>query len=132
MQWIVSVQSDQNNKIVNVLNVEMAENDPQTESVTQDQDLVPHAGLNVETSQLKACQVCVTPLENILFDDAKSDPSVPINDLPTGEHYTRSHTRKPNIRTSHMPHKASAGKQYEEQDDFPLPKKRDQSLSNPK
>ena len=124
MDCIVSTQLDQDNVIASVLNVEIAEDDTWTESVTPDQDLVPPTGLNVETSQLKTCHVCVTPLENILFDDAKQDPPEPINDLPSGEHYTRSHTCKPNIRTSRIPCKASAGKQYEEQDDIPLPKKK--------
>ena len=78
----------------------------------------------METSVLKACHVCVTPLENILFDDVKQDPPEPINDLPSGEHYTHSCTHKPNIRTGRIPRKASAGKQYGEQDDIPLPKKR--------
>ena len=46
------------------------------------------------------------------------------NDLPSGEHYTRSRTRKPVVRMSRLPHKASTGKQYEEQSDTPSPKKR--------
>ena len=44
--------------------------------------------------------------------------------LPTGEHYTRSRTRKPALRTSCIPRKASTGKQYEESGDTPSPKKR--------
>ena len=35
------------------------------------------------------------PLENILFDEVKEDPPKPTNDLPSGEHYTHSRTRKP-------------------------------------
>ena len=67
MELIVSTQPDQDTVIVGVLNVETALNDKRNESASPDQDL----GLNVETIQLKMCHVCVRPLENILFDDAK-------------------------------------------------------------
>ena len=81
-------------------------------------------GLNVETTKLKACHVCVRPLESILFEECKTEPLVSMNDLPSGEHYTHSRTRKTSVRMSHIPRKASTGKQYEEQSDTPSPKKR--------
>ena len=101
-----------------VLNVEMVEQEIESESEKQVQTL------NVETSKLKECHVCVRPLENILFDETKPDPSVPKNDIPSGEHYTHSRARKPAVRTGCIPHRASSGKQYEEQNDTPSPKKR--------
>ena len=84
----------------------------------------------METTKLKACHVCIRPLENILFDETKPDPPVPMNDPPSGEHYTCSHTQKPVVRTSCIPRKASAGKQYKEHSDTPHLRKGDQSLSN--
>ena len=120
MDCIVSTPSDQEDVVPTVLKVEMVDSDIRTESVFEKQDL----GLNVETMKLKACHVCVRPLENILFDEPKPDPPVPINDLPSGEHYTHSRIRKPAVRTGRMPRKASAGKQYKEQNDTPSPKKR--------
>ena len=74
--------------------------------------------------KLKACHVCVRPLENILLDETKTDPPVAMNDLPSGEHYTHSCTRKPAVRMSRILCKASTGKQYDEQSDTPSPKKR--------
>ena len=115
MDCIVSTQSDQVDEVPNVLNVETVTSDIGIKPVTAKQDTV----LNVETTKLKACHVCVRLLENILFD-----PPVATNDLPSGEHYTHSHTRKPVVRMSHIPRKASTGKQYNEQSDTPLPKKR--------
>ena len=120
MECIVSTPSDQENVVLNVLNVETVKSDTRIESIPAKQDF----GLNVETMKLKACHVCVRLLENILLDETKPDPPVPMNDPPSGEHYTHSHTRKPVVRMSHIPHKASAGKQYEEHSDTPSPKKR--------
>ena len=122
MDCIVSTQLDQVDEVPNVLIVETFTSDTGIEPVTAKQD----TGLNVETTKLKACHVCVRLLENILFD-----PPVAMNDLPSGEHYTRSRTQKPVVRTSRIPRKASTGKQYNEQSDTPLPKKEDQSLLNP-
>ena len=45
------------------------------------------------------------------------------NDVPSGEHYTHSRTRKSVVRMSHIPRKASTGKQYNEKGDTPSPKK---------
>ena len=59
-----------------------------------------------------------------LFDETTTDPPVATNDLPSGEYYTHSHTRKPVVRMSRIPRKASTGKQYDEQSDTPSPKKR--------
>ena len=120
MECIVSTPLDQGNVVLNVLNVETVKSDTRIESIPAKQDF----GLNVETMKLKACHVCVRLLENILLDETKPDPPVPMNDPPSGEHYTHSYTRKPVVRTSHIPHKASAGKQYEEHSDTPSPKKR--------
>ena len=75
-------------------------------------------------TKLKACHVCIRPLENILFDEAKVEVPAPSNDLPSGEHYTRSKTRKPVVRTGRIPRKASIGKQYEEATESPTPRKR--------
>ena len=117
---IVSTQSESAKAQPNVLNVETVTSDTQIDSVSVKQD----GGLNVETTKLKACHVCVRPFENILFEERKPDPPVSTRDLPSGEHYTRSCTRKPAVRTSRIPRKASTGKQYEEQSDTPSPKKR--------
>ena len=103
-----------------MLNVETVTSDTQINSVSAKQD----DGLNEETRKLKACHVCVRPLENILFEETKTDPPMSTNDLPSGEHYTRSRTRNPVVRTSRRPRKASTGKQYKEQSDTPSPKKR--------
>ena len=120
MDCIVSTPSDQVNEVLNVLNVETITSDTGIEPVTAKQD----NGLNVETTKLKACHVCVRPLENILFDETTTDPPVAMNDLPSGEHYTHSRTRKPVVRTSRIPRKASTGKQCDEPSDTPSPKKR--------
>ena len=118
MDRIVSTQSE--GAQPNVLNVEMVTSDTQIDSVSAKQD----DGLNVETTKLKACHVCVRPLENILFKERKLDPPVSMRDLPSGEHYTRSRTQKPAVRMSRIPCKASTGKHYKEQSDTPSPKKR--------
>ena len=120
MDCNLSTQSERAKELLNVLNVEMVTSDTKIDSVSAKQD----DGLNVETTKLKACHVCVRPLENILFEERKPEPPVSTNDLPSGEHYTRSRTWKPSVRTSRIPHKASTGKQYEEQSDTPSPKKR--------
>ena len=120
MDCIVSTPLDWVNEVPNVLNVETVTSDTGIESVSAKQD----NGLNVETTKLKTCHVCVRPLENILFEETKSDPPVAMNDLPSGEHYTHSRTRKPVVRTSCIPCKASTGKQYDEQSDTTSPKKR--------
>ena len=120
MDCIVSTPSDRVNEVPNMLNVETVTSDTRIESVSAKQD----NGLNVETTKLKACHVCVRPLENILFEETKTNPPVAMNDLPSGEHYTHSHTQKPVVRTSHIPRKASTGKQYDEQSDTSSPKKR--------
>ena len=120
MDCIVSTQSEKAKELPIVLNVETVFSDSKSDSVSAKQD----DGLNVETMKLKACHVCVRLLENILFEECKTEPPVSMNDLPSGEHYTRSRTRKPSVRTSHIPRKASTGKQYEEQSDTPSPKKR--------
>ena len=117
---IVSTPSDQENEVPNVLNVETVTSDTGIEPDTAKQD----NGLNVETMKLKACHVCVRSLENILFDKTTTEPPVAMNDLPSGEHYTRSRTRKAVVRMSRIPRKASSGKQYNEQSDTPSPKKR--------
>ena len=82
--------------------------------------------LNVETPLIKSCHVCVKPLEKILFgvnDEVDQDPP---SDLPTGEHFTRSCSKKTPIRANRLPRKASEGKQYEEEADSgnKLPKKK--------
>ena len=115
MDCIISNGSDLDNLSMNVLNVETIEQNTSTDLISEKQD----STLNVETVKLKACHVCVRPLENILFDKAKEDPPKLENDLPSGDHYTRSCTRKPAVRTGHMPRKASAGKQYEEWNETP-------------
>ena len=122
MDRIVSTQLESAKVLPNVLNVETVISDTQLNSVSAKQD----DGLNVETMKLKlkACHVCVRPLESILFEERKTDPPVSLNDLLSGEHYTRSRTQKPAVRTSRIPRKASTGKQYEEQSDTPSPKKR--------
>ena len=51
-------------------NVETNTSDTQIASVFVKQDV----GLNVETIKLKACHVCVRPLENILLEDRKPAP----------------------------------------------------------
>ena len=60
MDHIVSTQSE--GAQPNVLNVETVTSDTQINSVSAKQD----DGLNVETMKLKACHVCVRPLENII------------------------------------------------------------------
>ena len=120
MDCIVSTSSDRVNEVPNVLNVEMVTSDTGIESISAKQD----NRLNVETTKLKACHVCVRRLENILIEETKTDPPVATNDLPSGEHYTHSRTRKPIIRMSRIPRKASTGKQYHEQSDTSSPKKR--------
>ena len=74
--------------------------------------------LNVETLDLKNCHVCITPLEDIMFDKPDSKPSpttiVEPNNLPVGEHYTRSRTRKPQTHSNQILRKASSGVQYGE------------------
>ena len=112
MDLIVSTQPD--DAQLNVLNVETIT------MVFGKQDV----GLNAETMKLKACHVCVRPLENLVFDDIKPAPPVPTGALPIDEHYTRSPTRKPAVRMSHIPRKASTGKQYKELVDTPSPMKR--------
>ena len=71
----------------------------------------------METLDVKNCHVCITPLEDIVFDKPDPKPrsthTVEPNDLPTGEHYTRSHSRKPKICSNRIPRKASSGMQYE-------------------
>ena len=110
MDRIVSTQSESAKELPNVLNVKTVTSDTQIDSDCKQDD-----GLNVETTKLKACHVCVRLLENILFEERETDPPVPTKDLPSGEHYTHSRTRKPAVRTSRIPHKASTGKQYKEQ-----------------
>ena len=63
MDQIVSTQPD--DAQLNVLNVETVT------MVFGKQDV----GLNVETTKLKACHVCVRPLESIVFEDIKPAPS---------------------------------------------------------
>ena len=118
MDQIVSTQPD--DAQLNVLNVETVTSDTQIGSVFVKQDV----GLNVETIKLKACHVCVRPLENILLEDRKQAPPMSMRALPSGEHYTHSRTQKPVVRTSRIPRKASTGKQYKELSDTPSPKKR--------
>ena len=50
--------------------------------------------------------------------------NAPTRALPIDEHYTRSRTWKPAVRTSRIPRKASTGKQYIELGDTPSPTKR--------
>ena len=92
MDCIVSTSPDQVTGVSNVLNVEMATSGIGIEPVAAKQG----DELNVETLKIKACHVCVRPLENILF----GDPPVAMNDLPSGEHYTHSRTQKPVVRRS--------------------------------
>ena len=68
MDRIVSTQSECAQQIV--LNVETVTCDTRIDSVSAKQD----DGLNVETTKLKACHICVRPLENILFEERKPDP----------------------------------------------------------
>ena len=103
-----------------MLNVETVARDAQIDSVSVKHD----DELNVETPKLKACHVCVRPLESILFEETKTDPPASTNDVPSRTHDTRSHTWKPVVRMSRLPHKASTGKQYVERSDTPSPKKR--------
>ena len=109
----------------NVLNVETEEFEPDT-------DFNNKAMLKVETKKLKTCHVCGRPLEDILREEAKEDQPKPVNDLPSGEHFTRSRTRKPAIRTGRMPRKASAGIQYEESTEPTSPKKKKSTSTKPK
>ena len=71
---------------------------------------------------LKKCHVCVTPLEDIVFDRPDTKPKLPStvvpNDLPIGEHYTQPPTRKPQVGSHRMPQKASSGVQYGEPDEM--------------
>ena len=120
MDCIVFTQSENVKEQPNVLNVETVTRDAQIDSVSVKHD----DELNVETLKLRACHVCVRPLENILFEETKTDLPVPTNELPSGTHDTRSRTRKPIVRTSHIPRKASTGKQYVERSDTPSPKER--------
>ena len=124
MDSIILIESEPVNLAENVLNVETVEQNIVTDLPTENQDTT----LNVETKKLKTCLVCIRPLENILFGEAKGDVPAPINDLPSGEHYTRSRTRKPVVRTGRIPCKASVGKQYEESTESPTPKNRSHSL----
>ena len=62
MDLIVSTQPDDTQ--LNMLNVETIT------MVFGKQDV----GLNAETMKLKACHVCVRPLENLVFDDIKPAP----------------------------------------------------------
>ena len=78
------------------LNVETA-----TASKNMGMDSIPmdrgSRGLNVETPEIKACHVCVKPLEKILLEDNdEADLDTP-GDLPTGEHFTRSRRKKPQL-----------------------------------
>ena len=91
MDSIILFKLEQEKIIENVLNVETDKWIAGTDSFAENQD----TPLNVETKKLKACHVCIRPLENILFDDANENVPAPPNDLPSGEHYTRSRTCKP-------------------------------------
>ena len=77
--------------------------------------------------------ICVTPLEDIVFDKPDSKPKLPPsvepNDLPTGEHYTRSHTRKPQICSNRIPRKASSGVQYGEPEEIDVFIKKQRPIS---
>ena len=77
--------------------------------------------------------ICVTPLEDIVFDKPDSKPKLPPsvepNDLPTGEHYTRSHTRKPQICSNRIPWKASSGVQYGEPEEMDVFIKKQRPIS---
>ena len=74
------------------LNVEMNENMLESNGISGEPAPVQQPVLNVETPHLKDCHVCVTPLEDIVFDRSKTKPKPPppevAYDLPTGEHYT--------------------------------------------
>ena len=121
MDCIVFAQSENVKEQPNVLNVETVTRDAQINSVSAKHD----DELNVETSKLKACHVCVRPLENILFEKTKTDLPVPMNELACGTHDTRSCIQKPVVRTSRIPRKASTGKQYEEQSDTLFPQEKE-------
>ena len=90
MDSIVLVEPESQNLPEKVLSVETVELNVTTD-LTENQE----ATLKVETQKLKACHVCIRPLENILFDDTKEDVPKTTNVLPSGEHYTRSRSRKP-------------------------------------
>ena len=115
MELIMNAPLQQADAVSDTLNVEtlITVNLPKSNDVPAAADQLP--ALNVETPQLKECHICVRPLENILFDDIDRDQPKPVNDLPIGEHFNCSRLNKPVARTSHIPHKASAGKQYEEE-----------------
>ena len=77
--------------IKSTLNVETTDS-VVTPTVHLDVIPVQRPALNVETLDLKACHVCITLLEDIVFDkpDSKPPPAAieEPNDLPVGEHYT--------------------------------------------
>ena len=82
----------------------------------------------METPELKACHICVVPLEGIVFD--KETPKLvttlpaELNDLPAGEHFTRSRVRKPKNCSNWIPRKASSNVQYGESEESDSPVKR--------
>ena len=77
--------------IESALNVETTDSIV-TPTVHLDPTPVQEPVLNMVTLDLKNCHVCITPLEDIVFDEPDSKPSpatiVEPNNLPVGEHYT--------------------------------------------
>ena len=120
----------QENSSAETLNVETAKNKNQPSKDSSKGVSVHAPKLNVETFIPKPCHVCVTPLESIVFDTPKTPPTVVPNNMPTGEHYTRSQTRKPCTRTSRIPLLASTGMQYREQYDSDSASKKKKPVSS--
>ena len=85
--------------------------------------------LNVETPKLPACHVCVVPLEDIVFDKESpkitTPPLAKPNDLPVGQHFTRSRVKKTKSRSNRKPRKASLNVHYSESEELDSTEKKE-------
>ena len=87
----------------------------------------------VETPSLKKCHVSITPLETIIFGDSKAESSKGlVNDLPAGEHFTRSRTCSKPERVSRRPRKVSTDVHYTETETSENDKKQCHKARKPK
>ena len=138
MDSITYIEQEQDQIVLNVetddqllYGIEKYALNVETEELKSDTNFTKKVTLKVETEKLKPCHVCVQSLEDILREESKEYQPKPVNDIPTGEHFTCSRTRKPATRTGRRPRKASAGKQYEESTEPPSPKKKKPTPTKP-
>ena len=98
-------------------NVVVVKNEsPETATITTPSKKDKTDTLDVETLLAKHCHVCVAPLESVVFDKPLSKPKAKplVSDLPEGQHFTRSWTRRTPDQASRKPCKASTGVKYTE------------------